>query len=86
MDKDVLSISDGHCCCLPMAKDLWGSHATVNLTAGERVQGDVHTQMVNNCHRRFKWFLSRYRGVTIKYLDNYLRWFYLFGHARNPNS
>ncbi len=86
MDKDVLLVSDGHRSYPPMARDLGVSHETVNFTAGERVRGDVHIQTVNSRHSRFKWFLSRYRGVATKYLDNYLRWFHLVDLERNLNS
>lgn len=86
IDKDVFLVSDGHSSYPPMAKDLGVSHETINFTAGERVRGDVHIQTVNSRHSRFKWFLSRYRGVATKYLDNYLRWFHLVGLERNPNS
>lgn len=86
MDKDVLLVSDGNNCYPPVARDLGISHEIINLSAGERVRGDLHIQTVNNRHSRLKWFLSRYRGVATKYLDNYLRWFQLIVLGQNPNS
>ena len=47
----------------------------LNQSAGERVRGAIHIQTVNNRHSRFKDFLRRYRGVSSKYLGNYLRWY-----------
>ena len=86
MNKDVLLVSDGNNCYPPVARDLGISHEIINLSAGERVRGDLHIQTVNNRHSRLKWFLSRYRGVATKYLDNYLRWFELIVLGQNPNS
>jgi len=39
------------------------------------MRGPFHIQTVNNRHSRFAGFLDRYRGISTKYLDNYLRWF-----------
>ena len=86
MNKDVLLVSDGNSCYPPVARDLGISHEIINPSAGERVRGDLHIQTVNNRHSRLKWFLSRYRGVATKYLDNYLRWFQLIVLGQNPNS
>ena len=30
-------------------------------------------------HSQLKGFLRRYRGISTKYLDSYLRWFHLIG-------
>ena len=50
-------------------------HEALNLSKGKRVRGPIHIQTVNNRHSRLKRFLTRYNGVSTKYLQNYLRWF-----------
>ena len=63
----------------------WASgHEALNLSAGERVRGELHIQTVNSLHERIKTFLRRRRGIATKYLDNYLRWFHLTGIGRSP--
>jgi transposase-like protein len=75
--KDALLVSDGCTSYPPCAAALGISHEALNLSAGERVRGDLHIQTVNSRHEQIKTFLRRHRGVATKYLDNYLRWFHL---------
>lgn len=37
-------------------------------------QGIFHVQTVNSYHSKLKFFISRFKGVATKYLDNYLAW------------
>ena len=75
IDDDILLVTDGNNVCPPCAKSLGIKHEALNQSAGERVRGAFHIQTVNNRHGRFKDFLHRFRGVSTKYLGNYLRWF-----------
>ena len=59
----------------PCAKALGIKHEALNQSAGERVRGTIHIQTVNNRHSGIKGFLRHYRGVSSKYLGNYLRWY-----------
>ena len=59
----------------PCAKSLGIKHEALNLSAGERKRGAFNISRVNNRHSLFKDFLHRFRGVSSKYLGNYLRWF-----------
>ena len=77
VEKDALLVSDGCTSYPPCAAALGISHQALNLSAGERVRGELHIQTVNSRHEQIKTFLRRRRGVATKYLDNYLRWFHL---------
>lgn len=61
-------------------------HETVNLSAGERVRGAIHTQTVNNRHSQWKDFLRPFRGVSTRYFDSYLRLFHLIRLAKQANG
>lgn len=85
LNKDALLVTDG-ARIYPLCADKLGvSHEALNLSAGERVRGDLHIQTVNSRHERLKTFLRRYRGIATKYLDSYLKWFHLVGIKLNPS-
>ncbi|WP_420584013.1 IS1595 family transposase, partial [Ruegeria sp.] len=75
IDDDILLVTDGNNVYPPCAKSLGVRHEALNQSAGERVRGVAHIQTANNRHSGLKDFLRRYRGVSSKYLENYLRWF-----------
>lgn len=77
LEPDVLLVSDGGTSYPPCAAALKVSHEPLNLSAGERVRGDLHIQTVNNRHSLLKDFLRRRRGIASKYLGSYLRWFHM---------
>lgn len=77
VEKDALLISGGCTSYPPCAAALGINHEALNLSAGERVRGEIHIHTVNSRHEQIKTFLRRHRGVATKYLDNYLRWFHL---------
>lgn len=80
---DALLVSDGHRSYPPCAEALGIRHEAVNL-AQSRVRGPLHIQTVNSRHSQLKGFLRRFRGVSTRHLDNYLRWFHLAVLARQP--
>lgn len=43
---------------------------------------NVHVQRANNAHKQMRDFLSRFNGVSSKYLQNYLNW-YAYGGKMN---
>ena len=75
IDDDILLVTDGNNVYPPCAKSLGVRHEALNQSAGERVRGAAHIQTANSRHSGLKDFLRRYRGVSSKYLENYLRWF-----------
>ena len=75
IDDDILLVTDGNNVYPPCAKALGIKHEAFNQSAGERVRGTIHIQTVNNRHSGIKGFLRHYRGVSSKYLGNYLRWY-----------
>ena len=75
IDDDIILVTDGNNIYLPCAKSLGIKHEALNLSAGERKRGAFNISRVNNRHSLFKDFLHRFRGVSSKYLGNYLRWF-----------
>jgi len=83
--KDALLVTDGNNIYPPCAAALGVSHQALNLSAGERVRGELHIQTVNSRHERLKTFLRRYRGIATKYLESYLKWFHLAGIRLNPS-
>lgn len=56
-----------------LARDL------IPVLVGRVSEGVYHVQTVNNCHERFKtWVNRQLRGVSTKYLPNYLDWMRLW--------
>ena len=72
---DILLVTDGNNVYPPCAKALGIKHEALNQSAGERVRGAIHIQTANNRHSGKKDFLRDYRGVSSKYLENYMRWY-----------
>ncbi len=79
LSKDALLVTDGGKALARCATRMKITHEALNLSAGERVRGELHIQTVNSLHSRLKDFLRRRRGVATKYLDSYLRWFHRAG-------
>jgi transposase-like protein len=71
---DILLVTDGHAAYRSFACKAGLAHHAVNLSAGVRVDGDLHVQNVNAYHSRFKQWLRRFNGVASRYLPNYLGW------------
>lgn len=74
LKRDVLLVTDAHPSYRAFASTSGIRHAFVNLSAGERVRGDVHVQNVNAYHSRLRGWLHHFRGVATRYLDNYCGW------------
>ena len=72
--KDALLVSDGAEVYQRFAADHGIRHKYVNVSAGDRVQGEIHIQNVNGWHSRFKNWMVRFRGVASRYLANYSGW------------
>ena len=49
-------------------------------------KGGYHIQHINELHNRLKkWIDSTFWGVSTKYLQNYLNWFYMREKLKNEN-
>lgn len=84
--KDALLVTDGHPAYPPCAKALGIRHEAVNLSAGVRVRGLVHIQTVNSRHSQLRDFLRRFRGVSTRYLGNYMRWLHLKVYTKHTTA
>jgi transposase-like protein len=82
LSKDALLVTDGGKALARCATQMKVTHEALNLSAGERVRGELHIQTVNSLHSRLKDFLRLRRGVATKYLDAYLRWFQRIGTGK----
>ena len=86
LDKDTTLITDEHPSYKKFVKTKADvKHKTVN--AKEHVnQSDktIHLQKVNNTHKQLRDFLSKFNGVSSKYLQNYLNW-YAYGRKMNES-
>ena len=47
--------------------------------------GNFHINNVNNYHSRIKNFLTPFKGVATKYLNNYLNWFNFVNQLKSKN-
>ena len=86
LGRDALLVTDGNNVYPSCAAALGVSHQSLNLSAGERVRGELHIQTVNSRHEALKTFLRPHRGIATKYLDSYLRWFHLAGLSHNATA
>ena len=83
--KDAVLVTDGALCFPPCAESLGLEHVALNQSAGLRILGPYHIQTVGNRQSRFKGFLFHFRGVSTKYLGNYLQWYQLACLDRNAS-
>ena len=68
-------VTDAAKCFSTAARKMGVRHIKLNISAGKRTRGRFHIQTVNNVHGAVRIFLSQYRGIATKYLENYLEWF-----------
>ncbi len=56
---------------------------------GRVIKGIYHIQNVNSFHSRLKKFINKFKGISSKYLDNYLSWYNFLdsiGHENTVNN
>ena len=56
-----------------LAKQLDLEHKAI--PSGKHMKGIYHIQHINAFHSNFKAFLQKFRGVSTKHLNSYLKWF-----------
>jgi len=84
LPSDTVLCSDGGGALAVAARALGVEHHPVNLSAGIRVDGAWHIQNVNAFCSRLRDWMRRFKGVSSRYLDNYLGWFRALD--RSPSS
>ena len=73
--QDCVVVTDSHLTYRSVARRLKRTRQALNLSKGERSRGSWHLNTVNNRHSVMKSKLNHYhRGVSTKYLDNYMNW------------
>ena len=79
LNRKTILCSDGHVCYKGYSKDHNLKHIVLRADLKQFVkQGVYHIQHVNELHNRLKkWIDGVFWGVSTKYLQNYLNWFYL---------
>jgi len=79
LNSEAILCSDGHVCYKGYSKDHNLKHIVLRSDLKQFVKNGVyHIQHVNELHNRLKkWIDGTFWGVSTKYLQNYLNWFYL---------
>ena len=75
IDKHSIICSDSHKSYIQFAKNLSLEHK--QIPRGFHKSGIYHINRVNSLHSRFKQWLAGFKGVSTKYLPNYLAFFKL---------
>lgn len=72
IDSNAIFCTDAHLGYEKMARDFNLKHKRIY---GKRyVNGVWHIQHINAFHNNLEIFMSKFRGVSTKYLDNYMSW------------
>lgn len=73
LDKGAILCTDSHSSYVGFASKVGVEHK--QIPRGRHMLGIYHIQHINSLHERLKDFIDRFRGVSTKYLGNYLYWF-----------
>jgi len=52
----------------------------------DKKEKNIHLQKVNNIHSQVRYFIKPFKGVSSKYLQNYLNWYAYKGYIRNSKT
>ena len=87
LPKETILCSDGHVSYKGYSKDNALKHIVLRSDLKQYVKkGGYHIQHVNELHNRLKkWIEGTFRGVSTKYLQNYLNWFYMREKLKNES-
>lgn len=87
LPKETVLCSDGHVSYKGYSKDNKLKHIVLRADLKQYVKkGVYHIQHVNELHNRLKkWIDNTFWGVSTKYLQNYLNWFYIKEKMRNES-
>ena len=73
INKESTIVTDSLRSYIPFIKDLDVPH--VQIASGKHKNGLYHINHINSLHARLKDFMRGFKGVSTKYLDNYMVWF-----------
>lgn len=73
IDENSIICTDSHRSYTRFAKDLGLDHKQIK--SGHHKNGIYHINHINSLHSRLKLWTRRFRGVSTKYLPNYLSWY-----------
>lgn len=83
IDADATLCTDSHSSFRAFARTNHIKYQPVNASKGERVVKKIyHIQHANNAHARLKNWMTRFRGVSTKRLNNYAQWFGLMEETK----
>jgi len=87
LKSQAILCSDGHVSYKGYSKDHHLKHVVLRADLKQFVKkGVYHIQHVNELHNRLKkWIDGTFWGVSTKYLQNYLNWFYLREKLKSEN-
>lgn len=57
----------------------------IQLKTGKSKKGIYHIQHINSYHSKLKCFMDRFKGVSTKYLNNYLIWHNFVDYAKETD-
>jgi transposase-like protein len=86
VSKAALLVTDGNNIYPLCARALGISHEAINISAGERVRGEIHIQTANSRHETIKTLLRRHRGIATKYLGSYINWAQIKARKLTPRA
>ena len=76
LEKDATLITDKHSAYKSYAKQQQLKHKTVRAKDHvDKKDKKLHLQHVNKTHKEIREFLLPFKGVSSKYLQNYLNWY-----------
>ena len=87
LNSGAILCSDGHVSYKGYSKDRNLKHIVLRSDLKQYVKNRIyHIQHVNELHNRLKkWIDGTFWGVSTKYLQNYLNWFYLREKLKSEN-
>lgn len=84
LDKDAILCTDSHKSYIGFAIKLGLKHK--QIPRGKHMLGIYHIQHTNPLHSCLKDFVDLFRGVSTKYLGNYLYWFKWLQHFKDEKE
>lgn len=75
LEPQTILCTDTHRSYIAFAKQHDIEHHTIKASAKEYKRGTYHVQHVNSIASDLKLWISDFKGVSTKYLQNYLNWY-----------
>lgn len=84
LDKEAVVCTDSHRSFTGYAREKGLNHKRIHVRKGQYVKDKVyHLQNVNQTTSGLKQWMSRFNGVSTKYLQNYLSWYMVLEQIKN---